>query len=259
MKDLVNLVMSCDHYSDCWTPYMETMKRFWPDFPFDTVVCTETKQGTMFSKTINSPAKTWSGRLLDACGQITSDYVFFTLEDFWLCEPVDTARFEYCLQALQNDPQIGAIYLDEPALASFPLYQDQLFEILPKMPYRISAGPGLWNRQFLLSVLREEESAWDFERIGSYRECGYQKKVMTVSPRVFGRITPAGAVQKGKWERSLKKRMKKINLSVDESTRSRQTGYDHIKTQAKGIIYHMNPSLILKVQNWLYARRHNRR
>ena len=101
-------------------------------------------------------------------------------------------------------------------------------------------------------------STWDFERIASFRLCGYEKKALIASPQIFGRIFPMGSIQRGKWVRALPKALKEIGLKVDLSTREPESLIDYAKKQAKSLLYNINPSLILKIQNWLYMNTHNK-
>ena len=258
MGDLTIIVMSCDRYEDCWAPYRAAMQKFWQDCPYEQYLCTETKQSNWFSATIHSQAQTWSGRLMEVCRQIPTDYLMLTLDDFWLCKTVDSARVVQCLTLMQQEPQVGVIYLDEPLKNIFPQYHDQLFEIPPQTPYRINAGPALWNKSFLLSILKEAESAWDFERIGSFRACGDQKIALTASPQIFNRILHTGSVIRGKWVKTLKDALNEMDLKVDLSTRATESSYDRIKKHGINLIYNLNPALILRIQNWLYASKHKR-
>ncbi len=38
------LVVSCDNYSDVWSPFFELYSRFWPDCPFNTYLISNTKE-----------------------------------------------------------------------------------------------------------------------------------------------------------------------------------------------------------------------
>ena len=41
MQDMCILVVSCDKYADCWTPFSDCMRKFWPYCPYPVYLCTE--------------------------------------------------------------------------------------------------------------------------------------------------------------------------------------------------------------------------
>ena len=58
-------------------------------------------------------------------------------------------------------------------------YSRDLF-LQKKGSYRISAQVGLWRKDYLLSLLRRGEDAWDFEFNASYRCKFYRKKPLVI-------------------------------------------------------------------------------
>ena len=253
MQNLKILVMSCDKYEDCWAPYLECLHKFWEDCPYAAVLCTEHLESNLFSKTILCDGM-WSKRVLTACDQLESEFVLFTLDDFWLSRPVNTKRFDACMKLMCEIEDVGVVYLDAQSSKTYSDYYG--FQDIPfGTPYRVSAGPAIWRVSFLKSILKEEESAWDFERIGSFREEGSRKHAVQTEDRIWARVCTMGAIERGRWERSLTDFVQQNHISADLSGRQVKSKADDWQKAVKNVIYNMNPSLILKVQNWLYIRK----
>ena len=52
MQDMCILVVSCDKYADCWTPFSDCMRKFWPDCPYPVYLCTESGEPEMGQCTV---------------------------------------------------------------------------------------------------------------------------------------------------------------------------------------------------------------
>ena len=254
--DLCILVVSCDAYADCWEPFSLCMQKFWPDCPYPVYLATERRtapEGTVFQKPVHSTHSSWTGRLREFCQQIQESHLLLVLEDQWVSRPVSSETIQKITRTILSDDSIGIIYLDY-AVKSFPRWEgDPSFYVIPAgTPYRLSVGPSLWNREFLLAICRENVDAWNFERVQSFSPVSYMRTVLVSATPVYCRVPPLGAIRRGKWEPSVPTFCSENHIPLDFSQRKVLGFGDTVKVAVKSLIFNLNPSLIVKVQNWLY-------
>ena len=108
--------------------------------------------------------KQWSERLLKLLEHIDTEYVLFTLDDFWLTAPVDNAIFERIYSYMENDKRMGFVCLKQEVIkgkssakdiaASVDCEYPELWRCLKDKSFRITTQFGLWKRSYLIKVLR---------------------------------------------------------------------------------------------------------
>lgn len=255
-QDLCILVVSCDKYADCWEPFSLCLEKFWPDCPYPVYLATETKEApenTVYQKVLHSTNPSWTGRLREVCEQIHESFVFITLEDHWIADTIDSDSISNVFQLIQSTPEIGVIYLDYP-VKNDPIWPEnsQYYVIPAGSAYRLSAGPSIWRKSFLQSACAEDADAWNFERVKSFSPTTYSHTALTCIQSLYHRIHPAGAVQRGKWQSFVPSFAKDNSMAIDFSKRETMSFMDNFKIAVKSFIFNLNPSLIVKVQNWLY-------
>ena len=167
------LVMSCDAYRDLWTPFFTLFWRYWPDCPFQVYLGTN---GLTFDdarvRTLTAGDHEWGQRLRLHLAEIDSGYVLLLLEDYFFIEPIATQEIVGALCALER--LSGTVLRLSPLPGpDSPLdTYGSIGEIDRLASYRVSTQAAIWNRSTFLSLLRDNESIWDFERKGSSRSQG---------------------------------------------------------------------------------------
>ena len=256
------LVMSCDQYSDLWAPMSGFLRKFWPDCPYAILLSTESASpasDTAFHQVIHSGSAAWSGRLLDTLNAITTPYTMLLLDDLWPSRTISTAAIERILDGMARDA-IGDVHLRNEGTDQRDYDKDPAYRIYAAdAPYRISASASIWDTAFLRSVLRPEESAWEFERIGSSREAGRQMPVLVCKASPLSVVCDSGAVEQGKWEPRALAFAEEQGILVDRGRRPVKGWRDRLKKSIRSLIYNMSPKLILAIQNRIYRAKQNRR
>lgn len=256
------IVMSCDRYSDLWKPMSDCLTRFWPDCPFEILLSTETASPapeTAFHRVVHSVRAAWSGRLLETLNAIVTPYTMLLLDDLWPCQTISTAAIEHILDLMERDA-IGSVHLRNEGTDQRDYEKDSAYRIYASgAPYRISASASIWNTAFLKSVLRPEESAWEFERIGSYREEALQLPVLVCKTSPLSVVCDSGAVEQGRWEPLALAFAKEQGIAVDTTKRPIKRWRDRLRKSIKSLIYNANPKLILAIQNRIYRAQQNHR
>ena len=104
------------------------------------------------------------------------------LEDFFLLEKVSNETFEEALELIQNNNDIGYIGLKYQKTREFRdsvnagiterfIDKDKVVSV-----NRINCMSALWNKSWLLSLIRDHETPWEFELYGSERSRRTSKK-----------------------------------------------------------------------------------
>jgi hypothetical protein len=198
-SDVSAVVLSHDGYADLWPIFFELLFRFWPDLPYPLHLVSNHRT---FSDSRVTPVRvgddrSWSDTLARALGDIPSRYVLLLLEDYFLTGPVDTARIARLHAAMVK---LGAVYLRlAPAPnpdGPYPGFPDIGF-IATGAPYRSSLQIAFWERSTLLGLLRQDETAWDFELNGSRRSDQITDPFLSVYDPCT--LPYRHAVRRGRW------------------------------------------------------------
>lgn len=181
------LVSSCDKYEDAWEPFFRLLNIQWPDCPYNIVLSTETKKYNcdfLNVETINSsPQLSWSSRLKNVLTQISTEYVLFFLEDFFLLETVKTDIFELALKLMKSDEKIGLITFNKRSLEAVfpetPDYEHCFLELTSKNLARTNVLVGLWRKDYYLKLIIDGEDPWQYEKNSNIRSKYAGSKIYT--------------------------------------------------------------------------------
>ena len=218
VNDLTILVNTSDGFEDCWAPFFYLFNRYWPTCPYPIVLNTETKAPRFAGLSIhparvarNAPTRlTWSECLSRCLDDITTPYVLYLQEDFFLEAAVQHATFETLLDEMRAG-RADVIRLMECGGSGpwKPSAHPLLWEVDQHAQYRIALQAALWRKSTLHGHLRRHESPWQLEVFGSARARRIKDRVLCVNRDRFhgeGReifpYRPTGVV-KGQWEQHI--------------------------------------------------------
>jgi hypothetical protein len=181
-RNLTVLVNSTDTFSDCWPPFFQLFKRYWPSCPCHVVLNTETKSyldtelqlvcsKVQANDPAGSPRLPWSDCLIRCLDTVRTPFILYLQEDYFLNGAVDQAFIQQCVDVMvQHDvPHIRLMEVDGRARYEKTSLHPLLVQIHQRSNYRVSLQAGLWSGAALKELLRSGESAWNFERRGSVR------------------------------------------------------------------------------------------
>jgi len=219
------LISSCDKYQDLWEPFFTLFFRYWQDCPYPVYLGTN---HLMYNhprvKTITAGDDTdWSSDFRRMLERIPQPYVIVMMEDFLPTKSVDTAKIEKLITHMA-EKGAGCLRLcTRPDLSC--LDNPEVGEISKGAGYRLSLQAAVWDKQTLLELLREGESAWELEINGTERTNDLNVPFLCVtgdSPIPYF----CTGVTKGKWVREAVELCKKEGIEVDLTVRSVQTPVD---------------------------------
>lgn len=175
------LVSSSDNYETTWYPFFELLKQFWKHHPHKIFLNTETisyQDETLdLINILGGKEATWSERLYRCLEQIETEYVIFTLEDFFLLDEVNDEAIEQCLRWMEENDNIAQCRLkashcpeleENEHYAPFRLAGDEV-------PFRLDTQVALWRRTALMEFIDLQENPWQFEQRGTERIKGIDK------------------------------------------------------------------------------------
>jgi hypothetical protein len=172
-KDSIAIIVSsCDAFFDAWQPFSAFLRKFWPDCPLDLFLLTNelrVKSATV-RPIVLGPDRGWSSNLLAALPQIPHPYLLYFQEDYFLTAPVDSS------QLARDFTEVIAAGADSLCFrarsqpdAGFQPVNDRYGVVPLDSDGRTRCQVTLWKRESLTSILREGETAWNFEARGSAR------------------------------------------------------------------------------------------
>lgn len=217
--DLTILVNTSDSFEDCWEPFFRLFATYWPGCDLPIVLNTETKSYSYPGLHIHSACVaqgesrrlTWSECLMRCLDGISTPYVLYLQEDYFLEAPVKVQLLMELLQVMR-DGRADVIRVMECGGSGpwQPTDNPLLWRVDQRAQYRIALQAALWRKSTLRSHLRAHESPWQLEVFGSGRARRRRgEQVLCVNRDHFhgaGKeiipYTPTGVV-KGQWERDI--------------------------------------------------------
>lgn len=207
MKDTAIIVNSCDAFSDCWRPFIHSVRKYWNDCPWPVYIISNnnsisTPEGISFIKI--GEDKKFASNLKKAIEAIDSEYIIYLQEDYFLNKNVDQKSIEqHLLYCKQNN--VDYMRLGMPFIKGEPVECYSANKLTDK--YALCLQAAIWKRSTLRSLLFEGWSGWDFE----YKIQDYAIK-QGMDIKIFGlrkecnekgiNYVTGTAVRKGKWTRS---------------------------------------------------------
>ena len=213
-RDVTFLVSSCDKYEDAWNPFFEMLHTYAGEIEYPIVLNTETKKFSSAYynvRVINTPQKmTWSKRMMHVLSEIETEFVFLLLEDFFLLSPFDKTRFEYILQHMRDNPDVGYVNISSPHRVqenNYDFFYERDFnENIPGVnACWMGVNATIWRRDYMQKILRKHENIWEFEGYSGYRAKNMPYKILNCNekyPKVYYYewVPEAGyGIYQGKW------------------------------------------------------------
>ena len=171
------LVLSCDLYESVWNPYFRLLQKNWSEHPTQVYLLTEEKDyrcDFMNVKTIRAgKERTWSERLKFALSQIPSEYVLYTLEDYFIHEQVNNDGFQDAFDLMKRNAKWGGIWFHPIRRdRTYPIVYDHRKAFLKTN--RLHKGRTnmmviLYRKAFLEKLIVKPENAWAFESKSNIR------------------------------------------------------------------------------------------
>lgn len=182
------LIVSCDRYADLWPHFFGCFFRYWRDCPYRLILGTNNLRydDPRVTTVCIGEDKDYSSNLAAMLREIDEEWVIVLVEDILFSAPVDSERMTALICAMQEDGVVHARllynkYSQHNLLPTCGPAASGISELPVGVPYRAALNAGLWRKVDLLGLLREGESAWEFERHGSMRSFGLLGRFVSVA------------------------------------------------------------------------------
>ena len=253
--DCTVLVVSCDAYSDVVPPFIALWRKFWPDCPFETVLLTETVPCDGFDRVLTvGKCNDWAPRILRGLDQIVAPYVLLVLNDYLLCERVDTALVCRRLDEAKRFDALNLRLRPNPP-GRTPWAASDLLEMPKNAAYCVSCQTGFWNRDFFAGLLSKTRSAWEFERQGSFSFDGTETRPLLVTRE--SEFPFVDALHKGCWEKAGLEVCERVGIELDFTVHARTPPFRvKVREGLKRLVFALvHWSWIVRAQNAIVKHR----
>lgn len=159
----------------------------------------------------------WSDSLINALNQIKEKKLFIILEDFFIAAPIDSSLLEKVINFSESEDTQLIHCENLPGSIANRLSEYSKCEA--GAPYLIAVC-GIWDREYLKSLLINGESPWQFEVYGSYRAQFSANRIYCLNTPLF---EFKNMVQKGAWVKSSIAWAKKNHILLEYDRRSIQS------------------------------------
>ncbi|MBL8000100.1 MAG: hypothetical protein JNL32_15875 [Candidatus Kapabacteria bacterium] len=163
------LVVSCDAYSDLWSPFFALLRRFWHPLPYPVHLLTNHAQPEFDGVNVIPVGDdlSWSDNLLSALSYIKEEYVILMLEDLMLCGEVNqTLLYDAIQSAIANDAKYLRL---TPSIPPDTPFNNHIGIVSRGTVYRASVVMPMFKTSHIRELLKSGENAWEFEYFGSQR------------------------------------------------------------------------------------------
>lgn len=232
------LINTCDKFEDCWNPFFKLWSLYWKDCTGKVYLNTEYKdysypgldiiavKGCAAHGVPRNKRATWSQCLKWALEAMDTDIVLYMQEDYFLTGKVDNTMVEHFINVMKQDNCITCIQLTPAGIPPTTKANiDKLWHSDNNHFSYVSCQASLWRKETMLSLIREHETAWNFEWWGSKRAKYMGYDFLTVGrdfvslngyqiiPYVFTGIIG------GKWNKDVVALFKEHGIEMDFSQR----------------------------------------
>ncbi len=212
-KKIAFVVLSCDKYSDLWPVFFATFFDYWPDCPFQVYLVANQKKypDKRVITLLSGEDADWSSSLKRAILPLKEETLFLFYEDAFLKERVSSEKLKaHILFFFEKN-------LDYLRLRPAPKPDEKCTHMYGRISeaaiYRVSLFSALCKKSVLLDLLKEGESAWEFEMKGTLRSYKYRAFYSTYRP--FFMIIHG--VERGKWINSAYRHLLRLGYKPDSA------------------------------------------
>ena len=163
------LILSCDRYADLWPVALKQFRKHFEQNSYKIYFGSNTRkcEDPDVIPLLSGEDRDWSSSYLAILEKIPEKKLFVLLEDLLAVSTIDSSRFAACVEFLVHNNANHIKYWPNPNPDRSS--DNPEFKIYDRgAPYRATVC-GFWDREYLISLLLEGESPWDFEIMGSYR------------------------------------------------------------------------------------------
>lgn len=209
------LVYAWDPYYAAWPVFCYAMKKYWQDCPYPLVFITNFLDPPCGDSIKIGHINCFYDKLCLALERITTPYVIFMHEDYWIQSHVTTQNIIDYIGLLEIDvcDYIRLIPVPPPD-RDFPL-DTRLGIVSQNSEYRISFMTSLWRVAVLREILQPHLNLWEHEKYGPQLAYKYGDRFLAVKRREFGIDHIVTAIHARRWTAQAYEYAQRENIYVE--------------------------------------------
>jgi len=244
-NELSILIASFSKAYDIWNITDYYFNKYWKDNPYKIYLGANGENRSDFCPInwlyINSgPDISWSNSMLDYLEAIDSKYVLIYLDDFALYNDVNTRDIEKVIQFINNNNS-KMVRLNSSPKPDIKInnFLGQI-SIKDRVPYSTSLQAAIWDKDFLITLLKYNFNPWEFEIKAGKTAEAFENQDKFYS--TYGAILQyKHFVEKGKFLPFIKELSKNDNINLKINNRLFWDKND-MNTKLSSTIYKMLPN-----------------
>lgn len=165
------IISTCDKFSDLWDAHIQLLNENWTDRNVDSFLVTDKPTKRTFENvTVVAAGESTeiTERLRAVMPLIKTEYILFTLDDYFLTEKISTKAV---LNDIEDMEEQRIDYMRLSVLSKKNLKNRKAVEVADKIylmdnwarEYVVSLYAGLWKKRFMEKTLHETLNAWQYE------------------------------------------------------------------------------------------------
>lgn len=215
LKDKLTMIInSCEKYSDLWESHILLLNKFWSDRNIETLLVTDritTKKFENVKVFAAGEGKELPDRLSMIIPLIQTEYVLFTLDDYFLTQKIITDNIHNLICEMDTRSIDYIRLFKRPNSSSKITGSSILFNINLSKNYDVNLYPGIWRTTFLESTIIKGQNAWQYEV--SLTKTARDSKALCVMSK-GKEFEILDVIRKGKILHKANKYLKKKNLQI---------------------------------------------
>lgn len=236
------VILSNYKYEDLWPISTHYLINNWPEIYNSAYIVTDNYDKTHHNgiKVISVSSNSFSQRLYLALKQIDAKFVVLILDDYFLTKKIDNSKIkEIVLLMHKNDIDYVRLFKIPKQRTKSYMINTELYKVDLNVNYSINLQPGIWNRDSLLEISKEEMNPWEFEV--SLRLKSFEKNYNCYA--TLGKEFPFDhGLLRGKFFRKTYKMVMKDGLL--QTQRAKLTFFEEFKYKSKVVISHLTPKRV---------------
>ena len=205
---VLNLIHSGDKSHKVWDYWYHYFKKYYTCNSIDTIFLTETLTKNYENvKFVHTGNVNWSNGLIEFLSDCEYDYIIYQHEDYFLTEKTNDEKLNHLIKIIiDNNYKLlkccghWSGFMTENAPMKLVNEKENIWLYNNKSPYLISHQTSIWEKDFLLSTLKRDESPWQHELAGTQRLKQRNVKLYTYRgkcPLEYAETIVHGTIRKG--------------------------------------------------------------
>lgn len=151
----------------------------------------------------------WGNRMQKAIESVSTDYIFFILEDYYISQKLTNEYFEYLIKFMDrhNADKISLTPVPDFACHRYAESINTMHRMRSDSDSMTSLQPAIWRTSEFLRVNDPSYSPWDFEVKGDHRVKGIKDSyyVAKLDEPIYFNLVRRGMILSDGWDEFFKK------------------------------------------------------